>query len=157
MTDDLKLIVVSTFRMGKGSSLSKVEMRNLLVYNLRWFGPEEADRIIQAAFSSGLIQTDMEGNVTPTFDISEVEISVGYEPPEDLDTEKLVRPLFERLIEAITRTGLDRKEGVRAINRKAEELNLLFPCAAIYIGIERGAEMSMFYSEVENSIRFGER
>jgi hypothetical protein len=143
--------------MGKGASLSKMEMRNLLVYNLRWFGPDEGDRIIKAAISSGLVQSDSEGSLNPTFDMSTVEVEVDYEPAKNLDTEKLVRPLFERLIESITSTGLDRKEAVRIINRKAEELNLLFPCAAIFVGIERGANMSMFYSEVENSIRFGER
>lgn len=157
MTDDLKMIVVSIFKMGKGESLSKMEMRNLIVYNLRWFGPEEGDRIIQAALSSGMVQTDKDGKITPTFDINEIDVNVDYEPPKGLDTEKLIRPLFERLIESITRTGMDRKEAVRSINRKAEEYNLLFPCAALYIGIERGARMSMFYAEVEHSIRFGER
>jgi hypothetical protein len=157
MSQDLKRIIASVFKMGKGEALTKLEIRNLLVYNLRWFKPNDADSVIKAALASGFVQHGEEGDLIPTFDIEQLEIEVGYSPPKDLDMTNMIRPLFERLIEAIQSTGLDKREAIRSINRKADELNLLFPCAAIYVGIERGAEMSRFYSEVDNSIRFGER
>jgi hypothetical protein len=143
--------------MGKGSTLSKVEMKNLLVYNLRWFGPDDSTSIIQAALSSGLLQIGKDGEMRPTFDLESIKVEVGYRPPEDFDTNQMARPLFERLIEVIMDSGLDKKETIRSINRRGDEKNLLFPCAAIHVGLERGIDMSRFYGEVENSIRFGER
>lgn len=157
MSQDLKRIIASVFRMGKGEALTNMEVRNLLVYNLRWFKPDDADAVIKAGLSSGFLQHGDEGDLIPSFDIEDLEIEVGYSPPKDLDMKKMIRPLFERLIEAVQATGLDKRETIRSINRKADELNLLFPCAAIYIGITRGADMARFYSEVDNSIRFGER
>ena len=156
MSDELKNILASIFRMGKGSSLSRVEMRNLLVYNLRWFSPEKADRVVESAISSGLVRTEKDGMIVPAFDISSVKLDIDYTPPRDLDLEKMVRPLFERLIDTIMTTGLDRKETVRSINKKVTELNMIFPCAAVFVGIERGADMSAFYPEIENSILFQE-
>ena len=157
MNEELMRIMASVFQMGKGSSLTKVEIKNLLVYNLRWFDPDDASLVIMAALSSGTVQSDINGEITPTFDLDDVKIDVGYTPPKDLDTRSMVRPLFERLIEAVMRTGLDKKETIRSINRKGDEKNLLFPCSAIYVGSERGANMSIFYPEVLNSIRFGDR
>lgn len=156
MSEDLKKIITSVFSMGKGSSLSRMEMKNLLVYNLRWFGPDDAQQVIQAAMTSGLLQNDSSGMVIPTFDPDKVKVDIDYRPPSDLDMNSMVRPLFERLIEAVLETGLDKKEAIRAINRTGEERNLIFSCAAIYVGMERGADMSRFYAEVENSIRFGD-
>lgn len=157
MSQDLKRIIASVFKMGKGEALTKMEIRNLLVYNLRWFKPDEADAVIKAGLSSGALQHGEEGDLIPSFDIDAIEIEVGYSPPKDLDMKKMIRPLFERLIEAIQTTGLEKREVIRSINRKADELNLLFPCAALYVGIDRGVDMTRFYSEVDNTIRFGER
>ena len=157
MSQDLKRIIASVFKMGKGEALTTMEIKNLLVYNMRWFKPDDANAVIKAGLSSGLLQHGDGGDLIPSFDIDEVEIEVGYSPPKDLDMKKMIRPLFERLIEAVQATGLDKRETIRSINRKADELNLLFPCAAIYVGVIRGADMSRFYSEVDNSIRFGER
>ena len=157
MSDDLRRILAAIFRLGKGSSLTKTEMVNLMIYNLRWFDPKGAKAVIQAGFQSGLLKAETEGQMSPTFDIEDVESDVEWEPPKDLDLGKMVRPLMERLINAVEEAGLDKKDAVRNINRSAEELNLLFPAAAVYVGIEKGADMSRFYNEVENFILYGDR
>ena len=157
MSEDLKKILAAVFRLGKGTSLSKTEIINLMIYNLRWFDPGEARSIIQAGYQSGLLKVESEGNIVPTFDINKVESSVEWEPPEDLDISGMVRPLMERLIEAVEGAGMDKKEAVRSINRTSEELNLLFAAAAVHVGIDKGADMSRFYNEVENFILYGDR
>ena len=157
MSEELKKILTAIFRLGKGTSLTKTEMVNLMIYNLRWFDPKGAKAVIQAGFQSGLLKAETEGQMAPTFDGDEVDTDVEWEPPKDLDLGKIVRPLMERLISAVEEAGLDKKEAVRSINRTSEELNLLFPAAAVYIGIEKGADMSRFFHEVENFILYGDR
>jgi hypothetical protein len=157
MTDDLKRIVASVFKLGKGSSLTRTELVNLMIYNLRWFDPEEAKVVIQAGFQAGHLKKERSGHIAPTFDIDEVDMDVDWEPPGDMDLGKMVKPLMERLILAVEEAGMEKKEAVRSINRTAEELNLLFPAAAIHVGLEKGADMSRFYGEVENFILYGER
>jgi len=157
VSEELKKILAAIFRLGKGTSLTRTEMVNLMIYNLRWFDPKGAKAVIQAGFQSGLLKAETEGQMAPTFDIGDVDTDVDWEPPKDLDLAKIVKPLMERLISAVVEAGLDKKEAVRSINRTSEELNLLFPAAAVYVGIEKGADMSRFFHEVENFILYGDR
>ncbi|MGA1866155.1 MAG: DUF2240 family protein [Thermoplasmatota archaeon] len=157
MSDDLRKILAAIFRLGKGTTLSRTEMVNLMIYNLRWFDPEGARKVIQAGSQSGLLRTGTDGQMSPTFEMTDVENDIGWEPPKDIDLAKMVRPLIERLINAVEEAGMDKKEAVRSINRTSEELVLLFPAAAIHVGIEKGADMSRFYNEVENFILYGDR
>ncbi|MBN1389371.1 MAG: DUF2240 family protein [Candidatus Thermoplasmatota archaeon] len=157
MTDDLKRILAAIFRLGKGTTLSRTEMVNLMIYNLRWFDPKGAKKVIQAGSQSGLLKAGTDGQMSPTFDIGEIEHDMGWEPPKDLDLGRIVKPLMERLINAVEEAGMDRREAVKSINRASEELNLLFPAAAVHVGSEKGADMSMFYNEVENFLLYGDR
>ena len=155
--DELRAIVASIFKLGKGSSLTRTEMRNILIYNLRWFEPDKASSIVDAAAASGYLRTGSDSRLSPTFDMDSAVVDITYRPPKDLDVRTLVRPLLDRMIETIVRTGLDRKDAIRTINKRASELRLLFPCAVIQVGLERGADMSPFYGEVEDQILYGER
>lgn len=149
--------MAAIFKLGKGSSLSKMEMRNILIYNLRWFDPDRAGAIVEAAASSGYLRTGPDGRLSPAFEMGSVELDVAYRPSKDLDVRGLVRPLLERMIETVVATGLERKEAIRAMNRKASELQLLFPNAVVQVGLERGADMTPFFAEVEDQILYGER
>jgi len=157
MSDELRKILASVFRTGKGQKLSKTEMRNLLIFNLRWFDPDNAKEVVSAAISSGYVEAGPDGMLSPTFEVEKVPLEIDYRPPRELDVKKLVKPLFERMIEALIEGGLDKKEVVRSINRKAEELTLLFPAAAVHVGLGRGTDMSRFYGEVENFLLYGDR
>ncbi len=157
MSEDLKRIIAAVFKLGKGDSLTKTEIVNLMIYNLRWFDPQIAKSIIKAGFQSGLLKTESEGQIMPTFDLESVDSDVEWEPPKDMDVTGMVKPLMERLISAVEDAGMDKKEAVRSINRISEDLNLLFAAAAVHVGIEKGADMSRFYNEVENFILYGDR
>ncbi len=157
MTEDLKKILASIFKIGKGDGLTKKEIENILSYSLRWFDPDGSRKVISAAVGSGLIQLNPDQMYIPIFDPEEVEMEVGYTPPKDIDLSNLTRPLIERLIEAVMTSGMKKREVVKEINRMGEEKGLLFPAAAIYVGISHGVDMSPFYNEAENFIMYGDR
>ena len=150
-------MISAVYKMGKGENLTKVEMTNLMIYNLRWFDPAGAKAMIRAGIQSGLLKKEGDGELMPTFDIEEVETEPGWHPPEDLDLGRMVRPLVERLIDTVIRTGLEKKETIRLINRVSEDNGLLFAASAIHVGLDHGADMSPFYNEVENFILYGDR
>jgi hypothetical protein len=157
VTDDLRKIVTSVFRSGKGSSLSTVEFVNTLSLTLRFFTLEKAKKVHQASIRSGLILPDSSGRFVPAFDIEGAEVEPDYRPPDDLDVDMLSRPLSDRLIEAVCRRGMDRKDAIKAINRTSESLNLVFAAAAVHVGIENGIDMSAFYGEVETTLLVPQR
>ncbi|MFO8051440.1 MAG: DUF2240 family protein [Thermoplasmatota archaeon] len=157
MSDDLKKMLAAVFKMGKGESLTKVEMTNLMIYNLRWFDPEGAKTVIKAGIHAGYLKKHGDNDIIPTFDPDEVETETGWEPPKDLNLKTMVRPLIERLIETVLEAGLEKKEAIRLINRVSEENGLLFAASAVHVGLDHGADMSGYYDEVENFILYGDR
>jgi hypothetical protein len=151
LSEDLKKIVSSVYRSGKGTALSMVEFVSILSYNLRFFPPDKARKVHQAALGSGLLLPDSQGMFSPSFTVGSVTIEPDYRPPPDLNIETLNRSLSDRLIDAVCRRGMDKKDAIKAINRTSEALGLLFAASAIHVGIEGGADMSVFYGEVETS------
>ena len=91
-----------------------------------------------------------------SFDPEIITLEPDYSPDPNLDLDEMMKPLIERLIEAICDQNLARKDAVKMINHMGEELNLLFPAAAIHVGISRGRDMSEFYNEVNTFIINGE-
>ncbi|MDG6223939.1 MAG: DUF2240 family protein [Candidatus Thermoplasmatota archaeon] len=151
MSEDLKRIVASVYSSGARGSLSTIEFVNILSYNLRFFPPDRARKVHQAALGSGLLRPEEGGMFRPSFPLEEAEVPPDYRPNPDMNIESLNRSLSERLIESVCDIGMNRKEAIKAINRTAESLNLLFPAAAIYLCVEEGKDMSMFLTEVEST------
>jgi hypothetical protein len=151
LTDDLKRIVSAVYRSGKGGTLSTVEFVNILSYNLRFFTPDRAKKVHQAALGSGLLLPDGSGSFSPSFRVEEVQVEPDYRPAPDLSLETLTRSMSDRLIDMICRSGMEKKDAIKAINRTSENLNLMFAAAAVHVAIESGSDMSAFYNEVETS------
>lgn len=152
MTDQLRRIVAAVYRSGKGGPLSRVEFTGILSYNLRFFPPDKANKVHKVALGTGLLRPQGQNMYVPTFPPGSVEIEPDYRPDPDIDLDAFNRSLSERLIDAVCGPGMDRREAIKRINRTAESLNLLFPAAAIYTGIDERRDMSGFYAEVESSL-----
>lgn len=155
MTDELKKVIGAAFRLTGGGPLSPQEMANILAFKLKYFDPPTSRSAIEAARSSGYLKTLENNHLEPTFDISSMDISPDYQPPQDLDVRKLSKPLVERLMDTIMESGMEKQEAARSINKASETYNLLFPAAAIFVGMERGVDMSPFFEEVENFVLHG--
>jgi hypothetical protein len=156
MSDELKKIIGAVFKLSGEIPLSRQEMINLFVFNLKFFDHDGARAAIDAAKGSGYLKILENGNMETTFDLSELELPPDYRPPDNLDISALSRPLVERLINTIMESGMEKKEAVRSITKISETKNLLFPAAAIFVGLERGIDMSPFFREVENFIIHGQ-
>jgi hypothetical protein len=152
LSEDLKRIVTSVYRSGKGTTLSMVEFVSILSYTLRFFAPDKARKVHQAAMGSGLLLPDGQGMFAPSFPLESVTVEPDYRPPADLNVDSLNRSLSDRLIDAVCRKGMDKKDAIKTINRTSESLGLLFAASAIHVGIEGGLDMSVFYGEVESSL-----
>ena len=156
VTDEPRKIIASVFMLSDTDSLTKQEMVNLFIYNLRFFDPEDSRSVVEAAKSSGYLRIRDDGSMELTFDQGSVGISPEYRPPEGLDVNSLSKPLMERLIDAVMESGLSKKEAISSINKVVESYSLLFPAAAVYVGLENGADMSRFFPEVKNFIIHGQ-
>ncbi|MDP3103432.1 MAG: DUF2240 family protein [Candidatus Methanoperedens sp.] len=144
MTDLIYTISVPFKRKGK-DSLKESEFVLALSFDLNWFTPEQAKKVVLEAEKAGLIKR--EGDIIrPAFDLSSVEPPQGFKPGV-LDEE---RSIFDRIIERITaETGMDKRKVIALINKKQDELSKLveIEVSAILIALEHGVALDNLIDE----------
>lgn len=132
MSDLTYTVSMPFLRKGK-DSLKDTEFVLALSIDLKWFTPEQARAVLADAEKSGLIKR--EGDViSPTFDVSKVQIPSGFKP---LIGEK--KTIFDRIIDRITSgTGIEKQKVAALINKKQDELSkqVLIEVSAILVAIE---------------------
>ncbi len=143
MTDLIYTISVPFKRKGK-DSLKESEFVLALSFDLNWFTPEQAKKVVLEAERSGLLKR--EGDlIRPAFDLSSVEPPQGFKPGAFEE-----RSLFDRMIERITaETGMDKRKVIALINKKQDELSKLveIEVSAIIIALEHGVAMDNLIDE----------
>lgn len=77
--NDLARTLAFAFRRKGLAAMGGADLRLLLAYDLRWFAPEDAKRVVARGIETGLLI--LEGDdVRPSFDIAAVEIPVNFRP-----------------------------------------------------------------------------
>lgn len=77
--NDLARTLAFAFRRKGLAAMGGADLRLLLAYDLRWFAPEDAKRVVARGIETGLLI--LEGDdVRPSFDITTVEIPVNFRP-----------------------------------------------------------------------------
>jgi hypothetical protein len=143
MTDLIYTVSAPFKRKGK-DALKESEIVMALSFDLKWFTPEQAKKVVQEAEKTGLIKR--EGDIIrPAFELSSVEPPQGFKP--DVLEE---RSLFDRIIESITvETGMDKRRVIALVNKKQDELSKLveIEVSAILVALEHGIVMDNFIDE----------
>ncbi len=141
MTDLIYTVSAPFKRKGK-DALKESEFVMALSFDLKWFTPDQAKKVVQEAEKAGLIKR--EGDILrPSFELSSVEPPQGFKPDEE-------RSLFDRLIERITvETGMDKRRVIALINKKQDELSKLveIEVSAILVALENGVNMDSLIDE----------
>lgn len=76
---DLARTLAFAYRRKGVDAMAGTELRLLLAYDLRWFAPEDAKRVVQRALDAGLLRDDA-GALRPGFDIAAVDIPLNFRP-----------------------------------------------------------------------------
>lgn len=76
---DLARTLAFAYRRKGVDAMPGTELRLLLAYDLRWFAPEDAKRVVQRALEAGLLRDDG-GSLRPAFDIAAVDIPLNFRP-----------------------------------------------------------------------------
>ena len=138
MSDLIYTVSMPFKRKGK-DVLNENEFILALSIDLKWFPPEGAKTVLAEAEKTGLLKKE-DGNVSPIFDLSSVQIPSGFKPDSSIFEKK---SLFERTIEKIMLgTGMEKRNVIALINKKNEELSKMaeIEVSAILVAIEQGVE-----------------
>ncbi len=141
MTDLIYTVSAPFKRKGK-DALKESEFVMALSFDLKWFTPDQAKKVVQEAEKAGLIKR--EGDILrPSFELSSAEPPQGFKPDEE-------RSLFDRIIERITvETGMDKRRVIALINKKQDELSKLveIEVSAILVALENGVAIDSLIDE----------
>lgn len=88
MTDPLKLAVAALAQHRNQSVMKPEECKLTWCFDLRWFEPSQADKVLQAAIGAGYLEERVEG-LKVTFTVDELVIPTGFQPNLD----ELLTPL----------------------------------------------------------------
>lgn len=80
---DLQRALAFCYRRKGVDAMPGADLRMLLAYDLRWFAPEDAKRVVQRAVASGLL-VERDGTLSPSFDVQAVQIPMNFRPSVDI-------------------------------------------------------------------------
>lgn len=102
-----------------------------------WFTTDQAKRLVDIAVTEGLVDRDGD-DLVATFDPREVSVPEGFVPEESVLQR---RSTFERALDAVTATGVEKQEAVAGINRLQSDLGVTVEAAAVLYARRRGVEV----------------
>ncbi|MFB6150988.1 MAG: DUF2240 family protein [Haloarculaceae archaeon] len=123
----LRRAVAVPFRARGSGRLTQSEFVVALSLDREWFSPDQAKRLVDVAATEGLLRRAEDG-LEPTFDPREVSVPDGFEPDEEV---LRARSTFERALERIVDSGVDKQEAVAGINRVQSDLGVTVEAAAV--------------------------
>lgn len=84
MSDDLARVIAFAYLRRGVDVMERSKLLHLLTFDLRWFSPDPAKRILARAIESGLLAQEGEGLLRVTFDARSVDVPLNWKPREDL-------------------------------------------------------------------------
>jgi hypothetical protein len=129
----LKTVISAPFKSMRKEQLKKGEIIYFLTIDKRWMNSDQAGKLIRMAADDGLLR-ESGGLISPTYNVSEVDIPLGYKPSSEIFVKD--NPA-ELLIEDIAqKREVEASEVVAEINsliKKGFDGNLGFEAAAVII------------------------
>lgn len=134
---ELRRVLAAAFKHHGREALTETQLVAALALERDWYEPDEVRRLMEQARAAGAL-TGADDALRPTFDVGEVSIPSGYEPPADLADP--ASP-FERILARLEADGHDRRDSVAAINRLQRAAGLESDAAAVLYAHGEGLDV----------------
>lgn len=144
----LETTVAVPFRQRGAGQLGEGEFVVALSMDRDWFTPDQVKRLIDIARGRRLLESHG-GELTPAFDPATVTIPEGFSPDESILREQST---FERALDAIVDSGVEKQEAVAAINERQRALDITIEAAAVLYAHNRGLRVAGLASQVRQQL-----
>jgi hypothetical protein len=144
----LRTAVAAPFRTRGSDRMGESEFVVALSLDRDWFSPDQAKRLVDVAASEGLIERDGDELVVG-FAADEMQIPEDFVPKEDVLRE---RSTFERVLDAVVETGIEKQEAVAEINRLQSTLGVTLEAAAVVYARRRGIDVTEFAARARGDL-----
>lgn len=144
----LRTAVAAPFRTRGSDTMGESEFVVALSLDRDWFSPDQAKRLVDVAASEGLLERDGEDLVVG-FSPTEIHVPEDFTPDEDVLRQ---RSTFERLLDEIVETGVEKQATVAEINQLQNELGVTLEAAAVVYARRRGIDVSTLASRARSRL-----
>ncbi|WP_225334826.1 DUF2240 family protein [Halomicrobium urmianum] len=134
----LRRTVAAPFRTEGSDRMSESEFVVALSLDRDWFSPDQAKRLVDVAASEGLLERDDDA-VVAAFDFADVTVPEDFAPDESVLQE---RSTFERVLDAVVETGVEKQDAVAAVNRLQTDLGVTLEAAAVVYARRQGVDVT---------------
>jgi hypothetical protein len=134
----LRRAVAAPFQQRGVEHMTESEFVVALSLDRDWFSPDQAKRLVDVAASEGLLER-ADDEVTIAFDSMSVTVADDFEPDESVLQQ---RTTFERLLDTIVDSGIEKQTAVAEINRLQAELAISVEAAAALYGRRNGVDVT---------------
>lgn len=150
--EELKKTIALLFKRKGSSQMTEKEFVFSASMDLRWFPPKDSQKLLEAAVSRGVVDLQ-DGQISPSFDISAVEIPLDFTPTPAVFDIPVKEDLFSKILDHMLATlDIERKEVISRINALQGKMEIEIEVAALLIGQELDVDISGFIPEVEKDI-----
>ena len=133
----LRSAVAAPYRSRGETRLAESEFVVALSLDRNWFSPDQATRLADVAVGEGLLRREDDALV-PTFDPEDATIPEEFVPSEDLLRQ---RSAFERILDALVKSGIEKRRAVAEINQLQQSLRLTIEAAAVLYARRRDIDV----------------
>ncbi len=151
VVDHLKIFAAAFFRSKGKGVVTENEFLMDVSMNRRWMPYGDAERVLKEMISNGSVSKDGE-YIRPGFDVSGVDVPVGYRPPADLSEMFLKEDVFQTLLSRSSEIGIDKKEFLAMCRTLQKKMNIEVEAAALIVLRDHGASISVFADDVYSAV-----
>lgn len=150
--EELKKTIALLFKRKGSSQMTEKEFVFSASMDLRWFPPKDSQQLLDVAISRGVV-TLLEGQISPSFDTSAVDIPLDFTPTTAVFDMPAKEDLFSKILEHLLASlDIERQEVISRINAVQEKMGVEIEVAALLAGRSLDVDMSGFIDDVGKEI-----
>ena len=134
----LRRAVAAPFQHRGVQRLPESEFVVALSLDRDWFTADQAKRLVDVAAGEGLLEREDDA-VTAAFDPMAIEVAADFEPDESVLQQ---RTTFERILEAVVNSGVEKQTAVAEINQLQADCALTVEAAAALYATQNGIDVT---------------
>jgi len=157
MASQAELIIAFVFNRSGKKELSFSEIYLTLSMELNWFTPDDAKEFVKKAIEHKLLEK-IDGKISPLFDISKINVPIGYVPigklfEKNKEGNAKEPSVLDEIIDKISKeTKESREEICEKIKKIEEEKNITKEIAALLVTKNYKNISDVLYKEISKRI-----
>jgi len=147
---ELRTVTAAFFRSKGKTVVTEKEFLMGVSMNMRWMPHNDAEKLLKTMIKGGVVTKEGE-YIKPSFDVSEVDVPLGYRPSKDLIAGN-DEDIFQTLLGLAADVMIDRKEFLAQCRNVQKRMNVEIEVAALTVLRDHGVPVSGYIEKVQEAV-----